>query len=197
MIEHAPWVGQRYRTGINGQHICIIGYSHHHNGPDRQNFTQDIVDDFVSGQLGRNSFFPPIKGYFGIPEDATFWNSVMFFNFLPDCIGESHQRFKAGDASQIARARERFVRIIREAKPGLEKVLVFTTKGWRDFPPTIEQESGAGKTPLGSEFPLFSWGTYSAGDHAVMAFGLRHPQGASGEMMRSAVRKILDKPSVK
>jgi len=194
MIEHAPWIGMNYEIGIKGQRICIVGYSHHHSGPDRENFTKDIVCDFISGELKRNSFFPPVKGYFRIPDDATFWNRVMFFNFLPDCIGDGDHRYAAGGTKQITRARERFLRIIREAKPNLEKVFVFTTKGWRDFPRTIEEVSGKGKIPLGTEFPEFSWGTYAAGDHTVMAFGLRHPQGALGEVMKSAVRQILDKP---
>jgi|SRR5208283_3360609 len=194
MIEHAPWIGMNYQIGISGQRICIVGHSHHHSGPDREDFTIDIVYDFISGELKRNSFFPQIKGYFEILDDATFWNRVMFFNFLPDCIGSKNERYGAGTTEQLARGKERFLRIIRETKPNLEKVFVFTTKGWRNFPRTIEEVSGKGKIPLSSEFPEFSWGTYAVGDHIVMAFGLRHPQGARGEVMKSAVRQILDKP---
>jgi hypothetical protein len=198
MVEHTPWVGENYVTGIEGQRICIVGYSHHHDERDldTEDFTRWVVRRVIKGTLGRNSFFPPIAGYFGIPDNATFWNRVMFINFLPDCIGETGQRYDAASPEQTARGKERFLRIIRETKPIFEKVFVFSTKGWRDFPLTIEEALGKERSPLGIEFPKFSWGTYDAGDHTVMAFGLRHPQGASGKLMKSGVRQILEKPLI-
>src|SRR5260370_9955306 len=198
MLQHAPWVGPNYKTGINGQRICIVGYSHHHGTgeSDSEDFTQYVVGRFINGTLGRNSFFLPIGGYFGLPDNATFWNHVVFFNFLPDVIGNTDNKYGTGETDRIAQGKERFLRIIREAKPNLEKVFVFTTKGWRDFPRTIEEESGKEKIPLGTGFPKFSWGTYAAGDHTVMVFGLRHPHGAPANLMKSAVQQILDKPLI-
>jgi hypothetical protein len=198
MLQHIPWVGPNYKTGINGQRTCIVGYSHHHESgeSDSDDLTEWVVLQVIKGELGRNSFFPPIAGYFGFSDQGTFWNRVMFFNFLPDVIGKTEQRYDTGRTVQIARGKERFLRIIREAKPNLDKVFVFTTKGWRDLPRTIEEESGKEKIPLSGGFPKFSWGTYAAGDHVVMAFGLRHPQFAPGELMKSAVRQILDKPLI-
>jgi len=195
MVEHRPWVGPTYGTGINGQRICIVGYSHHRGRgeSDSDDLTEWVVRQVIEGELGRNSFFPPIAGYFGFTDHGAFWDRVMFFNFLPDCIGETDQRYGTGGTDQTARGKERFLRIIREARPRLEKVFVFTTKGWRDLPRTIEEEAGKERIPFGAEFPEFSWGTYAAGDHIVMAFGLRHPQYASKELMRSAVQQILDK----
>ena len=29
MIEHKPWVGDRYKTGMVGQRIAIMGHAHH------------------------------------------------------------------------------------------------------------------------------------------------------------------------
>jgi len=193
-VEHTPWVGQGYEAGINGQRICIVGHSHHHKieESDSDDFTTDVVGRFLSGKLGRDSFFPPMAGYFGFSDKEMFWQSVVFFNLLPNCIGESDDdKYGTGTPEQIARGKERFLRIIRQTKPDL--VFVFTTKGWCECPPTIEEAAGKGKAPLGAEFPGFSWGTYTAGEHTVMAFGLRHPERARSELMRSGVRHILEK----
>src|SRR2546428_13884533 len=98
MVQHERWVGRDYGTGINGQRICIVGYSHHYTPgeSDSDDFTTWVVRQVISGAPGRNSFFRPIGGYFGLPDSATFWNRVMFFNFLPDAIGKTEQRYDAG-----------------------------------------------------------------------------------------------------
>jgi hypothetical protein len=85
--------------------------------------------------------------------------------------------------------------ILRTERP--QKVLLFTKKGWQACPPTRE-ESGSEAAPpqLGIGFPGFSRGTYDVGGHIVMAFGLRHPQGASGELMSRAAQYILSLPTM-
>jgi len=191
LIEHTPWRGQNYESGIGGQRIAVVGYSHH-RGPsqvDCEDFTEDVVRCVIEGQQERESFFGPIRGYFGYDDNAAFWNRVLFFNFLPDCIGVTDQRYETGSPSQIVHGKRRFLRIIREEKP--DKVFVFTVKGWRSFPRTIQEEAGEARILLGTNFPKFSWGTYAAGKHTVMAFGLRHPQFANGQLMQLAVRDIL------
>jgi len=168
LIEHTPWRGQNYESGIGGQRIAVVGYSHH-RGPsqsDCEDFTEDVVRCVIEGQQERESFFGPIRGYFGYDDNATFWNRVLFFNFLPDCIGVTDQRYETGSPSQIVQGKRRFLRIIQE-------------------------EAGEARILLGTNFPKFSWGTYAAGKHTVMAFGLRHPQFANSQLMQLAVRDIL------
>ncbi len=197
MIEHIPWRGQNYKLGIGGQRIAIVAYSHHRkrDEDDHDGFTENVVRDVISGKLKGDALFSQVMGYFGYDDKETFWNLVMFFNFLPDCIGVNDQRYERGAEEQIQRGKERFLRIIREKEPP-HKVLVFTRRGWDVFPRTSQEEAGKARIPLGTNFPKFSWGTYTHDDHIVMAFGLRHPQGASGQLMRVAVQHILKVPLV-
>jgi hypothetical protein len=199
MTEHTPWRGQQYGLGIGGQRFAIVGYSHHRkpDEADHNGFTEDVVRDVIGGNLKGDSFFAAVRGYFGDDDKEAFWNRVMFFNFLPDCVGVTHQRYMKGTKEQIIRGKERFFRVIREEQPP-HKVLVFTRKGWNDFPRTSEQEAGKERIPLGTNFdPKFSWGTYACDDHIVMAFGLRHPQFYSATLMRLAVQYILQMPPIK
>jgi hypothetical protein len=191
MIEHKPWPGANYKSGIDGQRIAIVGYSHHRDPsyPDCADFTIDVVRRVISGKQKGDSLFATVAGYFGYEDRAAFWNSVMFFNFLPHCVGTTNQRYNHGTSAQIECGKERFLRILRKEK--LDKVLVFTAKGWSDCPETQQEKAGKDCLALGPNFPSFSWGTYSADDHTVAAFGLRHPQYADGKLMRAAVQRIL------
>jgi len=74
MLEHAPWVGPNYPgSGINGQRICTVGYSHHldNSDLDREDFTKYVIGHVISDTPEPNSFFSPISGYFGVPDSAT------------------------------------------------------------------------------------------------------------------------------
>jgi hypothetical protein len=198
VIEHEPWVGSEFdKLGLNGQRIAIVGYSHHRAvaDDDSATFTIREVRDVISGKETGGSLFAPVTHYFGFDDKGAFLSRVMFFNYLPDCIGTTDEKYGYGTKEQINRAQERFLRIIRKRHP--HKVLVFTAKGWSDFPPTREKQTTNALLPLGLDFPKsFSWGTYDADRHVVMAFGLRHPQYAKGDLMRKAVQLILAMPRV-
>jgi hypothetical protein len=194
-IEHKPWVGSLYKTvGINGKRIAIVGHSHW--GDD---CTIKVVSHVITGEY-KIWFFSSIRNYFGFSDNADFWNRVMFFNYLPHSVGTEEQRYNSGTKEQIERAKTRLLRILAE-EPSPQKVFVFTDnermgKGWSTFPETREEEGGNSPMQLGAEFGKFSWGTYHIGDHIVMAFGLRHPQGASGKQMRHVVQHILALPLI-
>jgi hypothetical protein len=192
MSEHTPWRGPQYEIGINRERIAIVGYSHWlaENEEDSDECTKEVVSRVITGEYSDTPFFNQIRNYFAFESNKEFWNRVLFFNYLPDSIGTGDERFNTGTVEQIERAKERFARIIGERRP--HKMLVFTKKGWATLPPTREEQAGD-PLPLGKEFPEFSWGTYEAGvdHHIVMAFGLRHPQGAKSELMRRAVQRIL------
>lgn len=196
MSEHIPWCGPGYEVGIDRQRIAIVGYSHWHseNEKDSDESTKDVLSRVISGEYSDIQFFNQIRNYFAFESNEKFWNRVLFFNYLPDSIGTGDQRFKTGTGEQIERAKERFARIIAQLRP--HKMLVFSKKGWVTFPPTLEEQARNDPQPLGREFPGFSWGTYDTDDHIVMAFGLRHPQGANGALMRRAVQRILAMPLV-
>jgi hypothetical protein len=198
LIEHKPWVGPLYRPeGINGQRIAIVGHFHHGN-EDNNQFTIETVAGMLNGEY-TIPFFSTIRNYFGFEDNGDFWNRVMFFNYLPDCVGGAEERYNSGTEQQIMRAKARFLRILADNLP--EKVFVFSNnerlgKGWPTLPPTCEEEASEGCIALGTQFPRFSWGTYrTAAGHIAMAFGLRHPQGASSLLMRDAVEHILSMPN--
>jgi hypothetical protein len=70
MINHAPWVGQNYRSeGVAGEKLLIVGHSHH-GDEDHDDYTKVTVErDAFSGQL---EFFNAIAGYFGDEENRVF-----------------------------------------------------------------------------------------------------------------------------
>lgn len=188
-IEHRPWVGENYATGFDGQRIAIIGYSHHRdeNDPDTPSFTLAVMQEVIDKDP--YAFFKQVRSYFGVEEVAEFWNRVLFFNFLPNCVGFDDQRYDAGTPKQKERARQRILELFAKYQP--HKALVFTQKGWEQFPPAREEASGGTCPKLGAEFGDFSPGTYNTGGFVVTAFGLRHPQYAPYELMHSAVQHIL------
>jgi hypothetical protein len=192
MVQHEPWRGPKYRTaGIDGQRICIVGYSHWlaEGEKDSRDLTKRVISGMIDGSCDFK-FFNQIRSYFGF-EDNAFWNHVMFFNFLNECVGGPNERYMRGRPEQEKRANERFLRVIRQ-KPVPHKVLVFTTRGWSTLPPCREEADGQDLRALNAEkFPGFSYGTYDVSGHIVTAFGLRHPQGASRQLMRKAVQYVL------
>jgi hypothetical protein len=194
MIEHNYWRGSNYQKGIGGQKLMIVGYSHYRDAreDDYADFTIDTIKEVLSEN--KIQFFRSIAGYFdGAVE---FWEDVIFFNFIPDVVGTSQQKFLWGTKDQVKRGKERAVKIMNKERPN--KLIAFTTKGWRSFPPTDQEKPTAalGNTiPLGSSFPReFRWGTYRFDEHTVTAVGLKHPQGAHADTMGRAVREVLRLP---
>jgi hypothetical protein len=193
MIEHTHWRGPTYCMGVGGQKLAIVGYSHYlqRGATDDNNCTTQTVKDVLDGGYSL-AFFNLIAGYFGM--DLEFWNHVVFFNFLPTCIGFEDDKFREGTAEQTELGKVRALKVMNAEKP--DKVLVFTQKGWHAFPKTDEETAKlGGTTPLGDSFPPeFRWGTYRLSGYSVTACGLRHPQGADGQTMRQAVRTIMAMP---
>lgn len=196
MVTHKPWVGDDYYTpGLKGQKIAIVGHSHWYDEyGDCDEKTCKVVSKVISGAY-RIRFFTSIKNYFGYEEHADFWPRVLFFNYLPECIGSGEARYSSGLPKLITRAQDRFLGLMRKHKP--QKVIVFSNaakKGWQTFPPTSEESASPGGecARLGEQYPWeFTWGTYEVEGHTIRAFGLRHPQGANAKMMRDAVQEIL------
>jgi hypothetical protein len=158
---------------------------------DHRGFTKVVVKRVLTGEQRGDSLFTVIPRYFGYDDRAAFWNRVLFFNFIPDCIGTSSNKYAVGDAQQIRSARERFERILQKEKP--DKVFVFTTKGWKECPETVKEKRHESCTQLGEGFKDITWGKYVFNGHTVMAFGLRHPQYANKEHMRAAVKEALSR----
>jgi hypothetical protein len=184
-MEHFPWVGLDYTLGIDGHRIAIVGYSHHlEQKEDSENFTNVCMSKVISGEW-KIPFFAQIRDYFGYQDHAVFWRRVMFFNYLPDRVGDQSQRYKHGTEDQRKKAKDRFLRLIREQVPIPQKVFVFTSRGWAfPFEPTSLKS-------FGPRFPKFCWVNYRHGEEVTQVFFLRHPQGANGELMCQAVNYAL------
>ncbi|MGO9606470.1 MAG: hypothetical protein ACLQAT_24285 [Candidatus Binataceae bacterium] len=178
LIEHAPWVGAVYGLGISGQRIAIVGYSHHRDEGEVDNgdFTKHTVRAVIAGDLLNDSFFPSVREYFGYDDRAAFWTTRCFSISYPtasalpmkDTVSAVQSRSNAAkhDSCELSLRR-------RSAQTRCSS----SRKAWQSRPKTREEDSGKPLVRLGSEFPpQFAWGTYAAGDHIVMAFGLRHPQ---------------------
>ena len=187
MIEHTAWVGADYKLGLSGSRIAIVGFSHHlgdDGGEDSNDGTIQCIRNVISGEW-KIAFFTQIRNYFGFANHDAYWQRVIFFNYLPDSVGDGSQRYGHGTPEQRSLAQVRFVRILNERIP--QKVLIFTGRHWA-FPDVACEQ-------LSPQFPKFWHGIYSAGNHKITAFFLRHPQGASGDLMRRAVKDVLDRPN--
>ena len=113
----------------------------------------------------------------------------MFFNYLPNCVGAEDQRYQDGTLEQRKVAESRFLHLIKTRLPG--KVIIFTSfrrrskyfPCWEAIPEMMQQFRG------------FKSGTYAVDGHMALTFFLRHPQGATKDLMRRAVKHILDIPN--
>ena len=177
MSDHDPWVGDRYQEGLQGQRVCIVGYSHHSSSDDPDT-TSFVLRKVIDGSYADLRFFSDIMGYFGFSDAAQFWPRVMFFNFLPTNVGDADEKFSPGTNEQVASGAERAIRLYEEHS--VQKAFVFTRRGWSNHPATSEEKVGTapqlGQTP-------FTWGHFGK----TVGIGLRHPQGARGELMRLSV----------
>jgi hypothetical protein len=196
MVEHTPRIGEHYASGMRGQRICILGYSHwlEEGEEDTDDFTIHVLEKVINGIWKDIKFFNQIKNYFGCTSHDKLWDRVVFLNYLPNCVGGPTERNNAGTKDQIKRAKERFLTLIQKQRP--HKVFVFSKRAWSTFPKTREEIDGKSTPHLHPQFPKLPWGTYDASGHIVMAFGLPHPQFALAEQTKSAVQRILDEPII-
>ena len=192
MIAHEPWLGGCYGTGLAKQpneRIAIVGHSHYSDEQDHDRLTIDTVQSVVDGEK-RHAFFTSIARWFGYQNQAAFYSSVMFFNFLPCCVGTKKEKAKDGTPEQIEAGRARFLRLAAQHKP--DRVFVFSTKGWRAFPQSDCEPNGSCKS-LGDGLPSdFNWDTYTLADHRVKVIGVRHPRYADGLTIELAVEMGLN-----
>ena len=96
MIIHQPWEGKQFRSGLNGQRVGIVGYSHWNGDPDRPDseaFTQNVVNGVI--RWDGHNFFTQIRNYFQFDNHHSFWQRVLFFNYARNCIGEQKDRYKS------------------------------------------------------------------------------------------------------
>lgn len=187
MIEHNEWVGRSYESlELCHQRIVIAGYSHWGSG-DNADFTRTVIKEVCAGN--GHAFFSAIRGYFDYDDDRAFWDRVVFFNTVPSLIGDADERYAYGTEQQLSPIQARVLRIVEQHRP--DKIVCFTSKGWKLWPKFSGSQTSEGIHFLDSEQQV-EWGTYLRQDSGeTYAFGLRHPQFASNRGMHEAVKAIL------
>jgi hypothetical protein len=192
MIEHEPWIGEKYaREGIGGQRVGVVGYSAWvgRDSADSADFTVRSVQGVVSneGDWRRARFYTDIPRYFDRMTIEDFYPRVVFFEFVPCAIGGPDAKYNTANEEQAQVGRYRTLRLIRDH--AIDKLLIFSGKANAALAPLIRSD---GDARLGDT--KFRIGTIDAGSHRATAVCLRHPQYAPGKLMRSAVAYALALP---
>jgi hypothetical protein len=189
MIEHQPWKGSKYGQGIIGsKRIALVGHSHYLNPPDYDGFTRYVVQGVMDGK--RLPFFTRIATWFGTQPNLLF-DQVIFFNYLPECVGAKIDKNKNGTREQYARGETRLLRILTACD--VHKAIVFGL-GLAELLPLPRQLS-EGKTyrRLNTPPKHYYWHTYSVSKCIVPMFVLPHPQSPVPNLeMVEVIHEILD-----
>ena len=188
-MEHAPWIGERYAEGIDGQRLLLFGFSHYgtlDDGRDGPDFTNHVVRTW--GLTGGIPFFKTLAGYFGTMPVEEFFQRIAFANTLPTSVGDEDDKYTAGDEAARAQVGDRVRRLIVEVDP--DKVIVFTTKGWGLFPP-FDDRAVDGQLAVAGRTPIPFGGYRRRRDGHALAYGLRHALFAPWEMMHHSVQAIM------
>jgi hypothetical protein len=187
-MEHDPW-RREIESGLNGQHIAIVGYSHYRKETeeDHSGLTNKVMNDVLTSKQKGDSFFSTVPTYFDSNDREDFWRRVHFFNFVPEAFVYG-KKYASANKCQIEKARTRFLNTIRELKP--DKVFVFSRKAWLAFPEALEERNGH-CTALNFD-NSDNWGSYDIGCKIVRVCGFRHPLFARGANLRPSVCEFLD-----
>ncbi len=184
-MQHKPWVGSQFETGISGKKIAIVGNSHWLDELDEDNSetTNFVVSEVSSGAFGNIAFFSQIRDYFGFQSHADFWDRVLFFNYAPRSIGLGNQRYDHLTSEMAEEAKLRFFDLASTHRP--DRIFVFSTKIRWALPPL---KFSSMDTPLKSA----KQAVLLEGDAtSPLVYLLRHPQGASKQEMTETVSQIM------
>jgi hypothetical protein len=186
-----PWVGPQYRSaGLDRCRLLILGESHY--GSEKWDppgeFTRAVIKRWaIDGPTGR--FFTVtcrlVRGgeIPSVEQRTSFWNSVAFFNYVQDWVGE--QPRDRPKPEQWAKSAEPFRRVLRELQP--HAILVLGQDLWwhvsQAVTPAKPAHAPAG-SPL-SELPGF--------EPKPLACAVNHPSSAGFqyEKWRPSVDALL------
>lgn len=187
-IVHEIWCPTE-KGGVRGQKIAIVGYSHYHDEKDvdRPSATHDVVEAVIDGQQ-KHTFFTRIREAFGFSDHKEFWSRVYFFNYLPRSVGTKDKMYATGTEAEVKEAQDRFLGFLDREQP--DKVFVFTRKGWKRFPESLE-ERGKDVCSVLLEGSQTNWGTYEVGSKVIRVCGFQHPQYANGEQLKTEVETFM------
>ena len=202
-MQHEPYVGAQYESGLNGQKLLLIGFSHYgayDNGTygaiidDHESFTKAVFDRWVWDR--KLKFFNNIASYFGYDDNRNFYRQVAFANTLPSTVGDSGNKYSNGTIAQRKFVPDRVKWLIKKTDP--DKIIVFTKKGWSLWPWYDDMKEGEdGVLPVPGHNHINYGGYERPSNGFARAYGLRHPQGASFDMMQATVKAVMADEPVK
>jgi hypothetical protein len=178
-IVHLPFIGTAYKTGIRGRKIAIVGYSHYYDDlkQDSENFTRECIQKTVD-KVWKPRFFSSIRNAFSHTDDGLFWNSVIFFNYVPTMIGTGADKFgRIADTSVMA-ANARFFQILDQFHPDL--IFIFTKK-------VALASLGLEFVPMHAPMSNFLFARRQSENGEQRIYRLRHTQGAKKADLRAAI----------
>ena len=179
--EHSPHIGDKYREGIAGKRVAVVGFSHYVSDAtdDSEDFTRECVRKLLEGEWATDPiFFRLVAKAFGSQDPRDFFRRIMFFNWAPFSMGGDEEKFDNITRPEQERAALRFKRLLIEHEPDL--VFIFTTK--------------AKLTALGTDFaPLAEpLGHFSRGGLGrTQVYRLRHTQGVTAAELSAAISWAL------
>ena len=98
IVRFLPWIGKTYGNRQRGR-LLLLGESHYRKDKSSpREFTSEVIRDYLNGD--RYPFFTkvarlltadPIVGRSG------FWNTVAFYNYIPEIVGD-RPRIRPSDA---------------------------------------------------------------------------------------------------
>ena len=199
--EHAIWQGAHYEQAR--ERWTILGFSHYHRKwtqPDqscsgldarRADFTLQLLTQTVQGRCDLR-FFRDVAKAFGMADREarqSFWNKVVFFNYLPHCV-EANEKYRTATHAERRRANDRFCEALTRYQP--HRVFVFSKKAWQLLPPTDEARAAQPLRPL--SVLTYVYGAYTTGTGRSLACCLQHPTHADHSLLQKGVTAFLGVP---
>lgn len=173
-LEHVffwPWRGNTYGAGSQWKlRVMVLGESHYGTN-SRQSLTIDCVTDIIPGDW-RHPFWTKVASLFCGPTPAAqraaeFWNSVLFYNYIQELVGEgpggrrSRQMWQRGAAG--------FLEVVTYYEPDFLLVLGKTL--WSQLP---EKGHSGPEIRLPDDRSRETW-VYPHGSGAALAVAINHP----------------------
>lgn len=131
-IHFRPWVGNKYAKGIGGKRLLVLGESHYSDNDDPE-LTQVVMQHLFDYKLGKGEYESWMKTFtvferavvgrvLSREESVTFWNSVVFYNFVQEMMP---YRGKRPTAKQFADSADAFEEVLNEYAP--DKIITWGT----------------------------------------------------------------------
>lgn len=173
-VRFQPWVGQNYSSRV--PRLLVLGMSHYSWGDE------ELPDHFVTNAviLHRIATRPAGKFFTNInatanghlpskEEQIEFWQSVAFYNYIQEFVGDSPRRLHAYEFWQ--RSEQSFAEVLLRLRPQL--VLVVGQLNWGNIA-NLNGWSGANLSHAPEPRYADTW-WYRVGDEsASLAFHVKH-----------------------